>query len=109
MIGLNIIANGVAKFTHNPVVVFYAIGFFCYFIGLLTVYIILQPKGGKHCQPSSTSFGLVDRFKGNYSATGRANSSSGRGKSITKMLNKYIIFKIKQNMLNVFTYVVHYC
>ena len=57
---------------------------FCYFIGLLTViWFWLQPKEGKHCQPSSTSFGLVDRFKGNYSATGRAKCSSGRGKSIT--------------------------
>ena len=48
----------------------------------------LQPKEGKHCQPSSrssTSFGLVDRFMGNYSAIGRANSSSGRGKSITPL------------------------
>ena len=88
MIGLNIIANGVAKFTHNPVVVFYAIGFFLLLYRPVNRLYILQPKGGKHCQPSSTSFGLVDRFKGNYSATGRANSSSGRGKSITKMLNK---------------------
>ena len=47
------------------------------------LYILTQPKEGKHCQPSLTSFGLVDRFKGNYSAMGRGNSSSGRGKSIT--------------------------
>ena len=47
-----------------------------------------MPKEGKHCQPSSTSFGLVDRFMGNYSATGRANSSSGRGKSTTPLVLK---------------------
>ena len=39
-----------------------------------------SPKEGKHCPPSSTSFGLVDHVKGNYSVTGRGNCSSGRGK-----------------------------
>ena len=29
---------------------------------------------------------VVDRFKGNYSATGRAKCSSGRGKSITPLV-----------------------
>ena len=47
------------------------------------LYILTAAEGSKHCQPSSSSFGLVDRFKENYSATGRANCSSERGKSIT--------------------------
>ena len=51
------------------------------------IYILTAAKEGQHCQPSSTSFGLVDRFMGNYSATGRANSSSGRGESITPLDN----------------------
>ena len=64
-----------------------------YFIGLLTVNIFfeLPPKEGKHCQPSSTSFGLVDPFNGNYSATDRANLSSGSGKSITPVVLLHLI------------------
>ena len=63
---------GVAKFTHHTVVVFYAIGI---------VVLLYRPVNRLYI--SSTSFGSVDHFKGNYSATGRGNSSSGRGKSIT--------------------------
>ena len=55
---------GVAKFTHHTVGSFLRKWNF----------FVLQLKEGKHCQPSSTSVGLVDRFKVNYSATGRANS-----------------------------------
>ena len=79
MIELNILQTEVAEFTHHTVVVFYATLIVCYFIGLFTVYnmILTAAEGSKHCQPSSTSFGLVDRFKGNYSANVRANSSSG--------------------------------
>ena len=80
MMGLNIIANGGRQIHTSPR------GSFLRNLTLLLLYRPvehLQPKEGKHCQPSSTSFGLVDRFKRNYSATGRANCSSGRGKSIT--------------------------
>ena len=34
-------------------------------------------------EPEGKYYTVPDRFMGNYSATGRANSSSGRGKSIT--------------------------
>ena len=68
----------------TPWLVFYATGIvLLLYRPINRFYFFKQPKEGKHCQPSSTSFGLVDRFMGNYSATGRANSSSGRGKSIT--------------------------
>ena len=68
----------------TPWLVFYATGIvLLLYRPINRFYILKQPKEGKHCQPSSTSFGLVNRFMGNYSATGRANSSSGRGKSIT--------------------------
>ena len=85
MIGLNIIANGghqsytsyrVSFLRNWNVVLLYRP------VNRLHIF-YLQPEDGKHCQPSSTSFGLVDRFKGNYSATGRGNSFSGRGKSIS--------------------------
>ena len=84
---------GVAKFTHHTVVVFNAIGFvLLLYRAVNRLYLfLLQPNEGKHCRPSSTSFGLVDRSKGNCSATGRANSSSGRGKSITPALETCVV------------------
>ena len=79
MIGLTFFANGGCQIhtSHRG-------SFLRHFNRLLRYYV--QPKEVKHCQPSSTSFGLVDRFKRNYSATGRANCSSGRGKSITPLV-----------------------
>ena len=87
MIGLNIFANGGRQIHTSHCGSFLCnLNFFLLYRPVDRLYMILTAaEGSKHCQPSSTSFGLVDRFKGNYSATGRANCSSGRGKSITPL------------------------
>ena len=61
----------VAKFTHHTVGSFLR-NWIIFLIYINRLYILTQPKEGKDCEQSSTSFGLVDRFKGNYSATSRA-------------------------------------